>query len=166
MDNTICPVPSNQRPLNEFNSIRNSWIISWPFLKRNIFYGKLALSWLLFTPISITISYGSDYLKNNIFDLICVSFTASLLFPILLLIRQWLSWVYIYNRLNSETIEYEESGWYDGQIWEKPIEWRSKDLLIAQHQVKPVLNHLEIIIIILLFSIILFSLLFIVLEMN
>ena len=74
--------------------------------------------------------------------------------------------IYIYNRLNSETIEYEESGWYDGQIWEKPIEWRSKDLLIAQHQVKPVLNHLEIIIIILLFSIILFSLLFIVLEMN
>ena len=166
MDNIICPVPSNQRPLNEFNSIRNSWIISWPFLKRSIFYRKLVLSWLLITPISFTISYGSDYLKNNIFDLTFVSFTASLLVPILLLIRQWLSWVYIYNRLNSETIEYEESGWYDGQIWEKPIEWRSKDLLIAQHQVKPILNHLEIIIIILLFSITLFSLLFIVLEMN
>ena len=166
MDNTICPVPSNQRPLNEFNSIRNSWIISWPFLKRSIFYRKLVLSWFLITPISFTISYGSDYLKNNIFDLTFVSFTASLLVPILLLIRQWLSWVYIYNRLNSETIEYEESGWYDGQIWEKPIEWRSKDLLIAQHQVKPILNHLEIIIIILLFSIILFSLLFVVLEMN
>ena len=166
MDNKICPVPSNQRPLNEFNSIRNSWIISWPFLKRSIFYRKLVLSWFLITPISFTISYGSDYLKNNIFDLTFVSFTASLLFPILLLIRQWLSWVYIYNRLNSETIEYEESGWYDGQIWEKPIEWRSKDLLIAQHQVKPILNHLEIIIIILLFSITLFSLLFIVLEMN
>ena len=166
MDNTICPVPSNQRPLNEFNSIRNSWIISWPFLKRSIFYRKLVLSWFFITPISFTISYGSDYLKNNIFDLTFVSFTASLLVPILLLIRQWLSWVYIYNRLNSETIEYEESGWYDGQIWEKPIEWRSKDLLIAQHQVKPILNHLEIIIIILLFSITLFSLLFIFLEMN
>ena len=166
MNNIICPVPANQRPLNEFNSIRNSWIISWPFLKRSLFYRKLVLSWFFITPISFIISYGSDYLRNNIFDLVFVSFTASLLFPILLLIRQWLSWVYIYNRLNSETIEYEESGWYDGQIWEKPIEWRSKDLLIAQHQVKPILNHLEIIIIILLFSIILFSLLFIVLEMN
>ena len=165
MDNTICPVPANQRPLNEFNSIRNSWIISWPFLKRSIFYRKLVLSWLSITPISFTISYGSDYFKNNIFDLAFVSFTASLLFPILLLTRQWLSWIYIYNRLNSESIEYEESGWYDGQIWEKPIEWRSKDLLIAQHQVKPILNHLEIIII-LLFSIISFSLLFILLKMN
>tara|TARA_Y100001968_G_scaffold220911_1_gene203837 strand:- start:435 stop:935 length:501 start_codon:yes stop_codon:yes gene_type:complete len=166
MDNTICPVPANQRPLNEFNSIRNSWIISWPFLKRSIFYRKLVLSWFFITPISFTISYGSDHLKNNIYDLVFVSLTASLIFPILLLIRQWLSWVYIYNRLNSETIEYEESGWYDGQVWEKPIDWRSKDLLIAQHQVKPIVSHLEIIIIILVFSIILFSFLFILLEMN
>tara|TARA_B100001109_G_scaffold251506_1_gene246107 strand:+ start:540 stop:1037 length:498 start_codon:yes stop_codon:yes gene_type:complete len=165
MDNTICPVPPNQRPLNEFNSIRNSWIISWPFLERSIFYRKLLFSWFFITPISFTISYGSDYLRSNIIELSFVSFTASLLLPILLLIRQWLSWVYIYKRLNSETIEYEESGWYDGQIWEKPIEWRAKDLLIAQHQIKPILNHLEMIIIFLL-VVILSSLLFILLGMN
>ncbi len=122
-------------------------------------------SWLLVTPVSLTISYGSDYLKNNIFELISISLTASLAFPILLLIRQWLSWVYIYKRLNSENIEYEESGWYDGQTWEKPIDWRAKDLLIAQHQIKPVLNHLEVIIII-LNSIIISSFLFILLGMN
>ena len=118
MTKTICPVPLNQRPLNEFNSIRNSWIISWPFLERIIFYRKLTFSWLIITPVCLTISYGSDYLKNNLFELIFISLTASLAFPILLLIRQWLSWVYIYKRLNSENIEYEESGWYDGQTWE------------------------------------------------
>ena len=165
MNKIICPVPPNQRPLNEFNSIRNSWIISWPFLERNIFYRNLAISWLFITPISFTISYGSDYLKNNIFELIFVSLSASLLFPILLLIRQWLSWLYIYKRLNSENIEYEESGWYDGQTWEKPIDWRAKDLLIAQHQVKPILNHLEVIII-LFASVIIFSLLYIFLRIN
>ena len=165
MDNIICPVPLDQRPLNEFNSIRNSWIISWPFLEKSIFYRKLILSWFFITPISFTISYGSDYLRNNIFELSFVSLTASIVLPILLLTRQWLSWVYIYKRLNSETIEYEESGWYDGQIWEKPIEWRAKDLLIAQHQIKPILNHLEMIILLLL-SVILLSLLFILLRMN
>ena len=165
MNKIICPVPLNQRPLNEFNSIRNSWIISWPFLERIIFYRKLTFSWLLITPVCLTISYGSDYLKNNILELIFVSLTASIAFPILLLIRQWLSWVYIYKRLNSENIEYEESGWYDGQTWEKPIDWRAKDLLIAQHQIKPILNHLEVIII-LLISIISSSLLFILLGMN
>ena len=165
MNKMICPVPPNQRPLNEFKSIRNSWIISWPFLERNIFYRKLMFSWLFITPVSLTISYGSDYLKNNIFELIFLSFTASVAFPILILIRQWLSWVYIYKRLNSENIEYEESGWYDGQTWEKPIDWRAKDLLIAQHQIKPILNHLKVIIL-LLISIIISSLLFIVPGMN
>ena len=165
MNKIICPVPLNQRPLNEFNSIRNSWIISWPFLERNIFYRKLMFSWLFIIPVSLTISYGSDYLKNNIFELIFLSFTASVAFPILILIRQWLSWVYIYKRLNSEKIEYEESGWYDGQTWEKPISWRAKDLLIAQHQIKPILNHLKVIIL-LLISIIISSLLFIVPGMN
>ena len=165
MNKKICPVPQNQRPINEFNSIRNSWIISWPFLERNIFYRKLMFSWLFITPVSLTISYGSDYLKNNIFELIFLSFTASLAFPILILIRQWLSWVYIYKRLNSEKIEYEESGWYDGQTWEKPISWRAKDLLIAQHQIKPILNHLELLII-LLTSVTLSSFLFIYFGMN
>ena len=165
MNKIICPVPQNQRPINEFNSIRNSWVISWPFLERNIFYRKLIISWLFITPVSLTISYGSDYLKNNIFELIFLSFTASLAFPILILIRQWLSWVYIYKRLNSEKIEYEESGWYDGQTWEKPISWRAKDLLIAQHQIKPILNHLEVIII-LLISVIITLFLFILSGMN
>ena len=165
MNKIICPVPQNQRPINEFNSIRNSWIISWPFLERNIFYRKLMFSWLFITPVSLTISYGSDYLKNNIFELIFVSFTASLASPILILIRQWLSWVYIYKRLNSEKIEYEESGWYDGQTWEKPIDWRAKDLLVAQYQIKPILNHLEVIIVILI-SVIISSILFILSGMN
>ena len=89
MNKLTCPVPLNQRPLNEFNSIRNSWIISWPFLERDIFYRNLIFSWLFIIPVSLTISYGSDYLKNNIFELIFISLTASLTVPILLLIRQW-----------------------------------------------------------------------------
>tara|TARA_Y100001968_G_scaffold296449_1_gene304654 strand:+ start:81 stop:572 length:492 start_codon:yes stop_codon:yes gene_type:complete len=146
MNKEICPVPLKQRPLNEFNSIQDSGINSWPLLEKSIFYRNLIYSWIIFIPISIIISYGSISLKNNIFDLTLTSLTASLLLPILLLSRQWLSWIYIYKRLNSENIEYEESGWYDGQIWEKPIDWRAKDLLIAQHQVKPILNHLKTII--------------------
>ena len=165
MNNILCPVPLQQRPLNEFNNIRNSWIISWPLLDKGIFYRKLLHSWILITPISLMISYGSSYLKNNLFDLTLISLTASLMLPILLLSRQWLSWAYIYKRLNSINIEYEESGWYDGQTWEKPIDWRAKDLLVAQHQVKPILNHLKKIIMI-LSAIILTSLLFILIEIN
>ena len=165
MNKIICPVPLSQRPINEFNSIRNSWIISWPLLEKNIFYRKLLYSWIFITPISLIISYGSDYLRNNILDLILISLTSSLLLPILLLTRQWLSWIYIYKRLNSENIEYEESGWYDGQVWEKPIDWRAKDLLIAQHQVKPIINHLKTILVS-ISTLILSCFFFILLEIN
>ena len=143
MNNTICPVPQNQRPLNEFNQIKNSWILSWPLLEKNIFYRKLIFSWFSILPISLTISYGSDYLKSNIIEFIFISSSCSLISPMFLLFRQWLSWKYIFNRLKSEKIEYEESGWYDGQIWEKPIKWRTKELLIAQYQVKPILNRIR-----------------------
>tara|TARA_Y100001968_G_C18926442_1_gene512216 strand:+ start:7 stop:504 length:498 start_codon:yes stop_codon:yes gene_type:complete len=165
MNKIICPVPLTQRPLNEFNTIRNSWIISWPLLDKIIFYRNLFYSWILITPISLIISYGSNSLRNNIFDLTFISLTASLTFPVLLLSRQWLSWTYIYKRLNSENIEYEESGWYDGQIWEKPIDWRAKDILIAQYQVKPILNHIRNILIIFTVSI-LILLLFIFLSVS
>tara|TARA_Y100001968_G_C19325522_1_gene701505 strand:- start:376 stop:876 length:501 start_codon:yes stop_codon:yes gene_type:complete len=165
MNNIICPVPQNQRPLNEFNNIKNSWILSWPLLEKKTFYRKLLFSWFSILPISLIISYGSDYLKSNFVEFIFISSTSSLILPVLLLVRQWLSWRYIFNRLNSENIEYEESGWYDGQVWEKPIKWRAKELLIAQYQVKPILNHIEKVIFIIIFGG-LFSLLLIVMDIN
>ena len=62
--------------------------------------------------------------------------------PMLLLVRQWLGWTYVHKRLLSERVEYEESGWYDGQVWEKPLSWRERDLLLAQHEVRPILGRL------------------------
>ena len=143
MNNIICPVPNEQRPINEFNNISNSWITSWPLLEKGTFLKRLLCTWLLILPIIFTISSGSIYLRNNIYILITISFTAALILPLLLLIRQWLSWKYIFRRLKSVHIEYEESGWYDGQIWQKPIEWRTKDLLIAQHEVQPIISDVE-----------------------
>jgi len=65
------------------------------------------------------------------------------LLPLLLLARQWLGWAYVRQRLVAETVEYEESGWYDGQVWEKPIAWRQQDLLVARFQVDPVMRRLR-----------------------
>tara|TARA_B100000575_G_scaffold245276_1_gene209800 strand:- start:125 stop:424 length:300 start_codon:yes stop_codon:yes gene_type:complete len=73
---------------------------------------------------------------------IFLSFFGSLSAPLLINIWLFLSWYYIYKRLTSEKIEYEESGWYDGQIWIKPIELREKESLIASIEVKPILRNL------------------------
>ena len=57
--------------------------------------------------------------------------------------RQWLGWTYVMKRLLAETVDYEESGWYDGQIWEKPLSWRERDLLVARYEVRPILGRLS-----------------------
>jgi hypothetical protein len=52
------------------------------------------------------------------------------------------------------TVAYEESGWYDGQIWVKTPEILIKDKLAGQYQVKPILNKITNILSIFLFFII------------
>ncbi len=137
MDN-LCPVPKSQQPLEEFSQLYNSWFFSLPTKHQTSLNRSLIASWLTIFPICLFISYGSFALRENIKDLIMISGICSFGMPILILIRQSLGWNYILNRLLDERIEYEETGWYDGQTWEKPIEWLQQDLIVAQYEVKPI----------------------------
>ena len=62
---------------------------------------------------------------------ILLSFFSSLSLPFLFSVRLYLGWNHIFKRLTSEKVEYEESGWYDGQIWIKPVNLKEKESLIA-----------------------------------
>jgi len=88
------------------------------------------------------VASGSIPLRHDIPRLVAAAAVAALVLPLLFLVRQWLGWTYVHRRLMQHRISYEESGWYDGQEWEKPLDWREKDLLVAQHQVRPVLGRL------------------------
>ena len=71
-----------------------------------------------------------------------MSFFSSLSIPVLITIRLYLGWNHIFKRLTSEKIEYEESGWYDGKVWIKPLVLKEKESLIASIEVKPILKNL------------------------
>jgi hypothetical protein len=103
----------------------------------------MATSWFLLLPVSILVASGSWVLRHHPAQLVLAGMVAAAALPMLLLVRQWLGWNYVHRRLISERVEYEESGWYDGQVWEKPLAWRQQDLLVAQHQVQPVLRRLQ-----------------------
>ena len=47
------------------------------------------------------------------------------------------------SRLLSATIEYEETGWYDGQLWTKPPEVLARDRLLGTYEVRPCLGRLK-----------------------
>tara|TARA_Y100000813_G_scaffold142058_1_gene103242 strand:- start:144 stop:506 length:363 start_codon:yes stop_codon:yes gene_type:complete len=92
--------------------------------------------------IFVVIASGSVYFETSTPKYILISLISSLSVPLLLSIRLYLGWNHIFRRLTSEKVEYEESGWYDGQIWIKPINLKEKESLIASQEVKPILKNL------------------------
>ena len=138
-----CPVPPEQRPLQEYQQLRDSWFFVWPSETFAGLLRPLAVSWLLMVPLTTLVASGSWVLRHDLPRLLAAGAVAATALPLLLLVRQWLGWSYVHRRLLSERVEYEESGWYDGQVWEKPLAWRQQDLLVAQHQVRPVLRRLQ-----------------------
>ena len=141
MNNSNCPVPKEQQPTNEFLELSNSKLFA--LAKNNVKLSIILISiWFLSFLIFLTISSGSSYFNNYLLRYILLSFFGSLSAPLLIIIRLLLGWNHIYRRLTSATIEYEESGWYDGQIWIKPTKLKEKENLIASIEVKPILKNL------------------------
>ena len=141
MNNSKCPVPREQQPTNEFLELSNSKLFA--LAKYNKKFSIFLISiWLVAFLIFLIISSGSAYFNTYTLKYIILSFFGSLSIPLLITIRLLLGWNHIYKRLTAEIIEYEESGWYDGQTWIKPIELKEKESLIAFIEVKPILTNL------------------------
>ena len=160
MNQINCPVPKDQQPTNEFIELSKSKIFTWPKSKKSFSF-ILFKFWVITFILFIIISSGSVYFETAKLKYILLSFFCSLSLPFLISIRLYLGRNRIFKRLTSEKVEYEESGWYDGQIWMKPIKLKEKESLIASLEVKPILKNLiqilSIIIIVALIGILLFQ---------
>ena len=141
MSEFTCPVPKEQQPTNEFIELSKSKIFSWPKSKK-LFSIILIKFWIVTFILFLLIASGSIYFKTFLLKYILLSLLSSLSIPLLITMRLYLGWNHIFKRLNSEKVEYEESGWYDGQIWIKPLNLKEKESLIASVEVKPILKNL------------------------
>ena len=141
MNESKCPVPRDQQPTNEFIELSKSKIFSWPKTKKSLIL-ILIKFWVGAFALFLIISSGSVYFKTSLLKYVLLSFFSSLSIPLLISIRLYLGWNHIFKRLTSEKVEYEESGWYDGKVWEKPLVLKEKESLIASIEVKPILKNL------------------------
>ena len=141
MNESKCPVPLEQQPTNEFIELSKSNIFSLPKTKKSLII-VLFKFWLGTFILFLVISSGSIYFKTSITKYILLSFFSSLSIPFLISLRLYLGWNHVFKRLNSESVEYEESGWYDGQVWLKPLVLKERESLIASNEVKPILKNL------------------------
>ena len=141
MSESRCPVPKEQQPTNEFIELSKSIVFSWPKTKKSLILVMIKF-WIGAFFLFLIISSGSIYFKTSVLKYILLSFFGSLSIPLLVSIRLYLGWNHVFKRLTSEKVEYEESGWYDGQVWIKPLVLKQKETLIASIEVKPILKNL------------------------
>tara|TARA_B100000214_G_scaffold270512_1_gene200894 strand:- start:153 stop:656 length:504 start_codon:yes stop_codon:yes gene_type:complete len=141
MNESRCPVPREQQPTNEFIELTKSKIFSWPKTKKTLAL-VLFKFWIATFILFLIISSGSVYFKTSTIKYVLLSLVSSLSLPLLVSLRLYLGWNHVFKRLNSEKVEYEESGWYDGQVWLKPLNLKEKESLIASIEVKPILRNI------------------------
>nr|YP_009393119.1 hypothetical protein [Bostrychia moritziana]ARW61681.1 hypothetical protein [Bostrychia moritziana] len=138
-----CPVPFDQQPLNEYIALKKSFLFSWStdtiknyiFIISSIFIFLFILSGILIYNLCINI--------NNIYQFVLLDLFVSNLILLFIFLRIYLGWSYIVKRLLSATIFYEESGWYDGQIWVKSASFLVKDRLIGLYEIMPFVNRIK-----------------------
>jgi hypothetical protein len=146
--NRQCPVPKYQRPLTEYNDLKNSFTFSWTKEKSYPFNKTLSAFFIIlvfFTSIVVTNSHEPE--KNEITSFLQITSSALGIFNLWIL-RLYLAWKYIYDRLMNATVSYEESGWYDGQTWVKTNEVLIQDRLVGTYEVLPIMNRLRTVILI------------------
>ncbi|MGF1460729.1 MAG: CGLD27 family protein [Leptolyngbyaceae cyanobacterium] len=138
-----CPVPFEQLPINQYEDMRDSWFYAWG---NRSFVGYLkpilmlwGCSWVVTGPI-----VGASYTPSRhpvSFGLLATA--AAFILPMLALAQLYIGWLHIGQRLQQAAVPYEESGWYDGQVWQKPEDILNRDRLIMDYQVKPVLQRVR-----------------------
>lgn len=87
--------------------------------------------------------FGSVGAESEPWKRVLCAVSSGLFIATLAVVRMYLGWAYVGNRLLSATVEYEETGWYDGQIWVKTGEVLARDRLLGSFSVKPALSRLK-----------------------
>ncbi|CAK9138179.1 unnamed protein product [Ilex paraguariensis] len=160
---TECPVPLDQQPVNEYQSLSSSFPFSWASGELIEYCSRLFVtgaSFALFVGLPVS-WFGSVGPESEPLKRVLGAVSSGLFVVTLAAVRMYLGWAYVGNRLLSATVEYEETGWYDGQIWVKTAEVLARDRLLGSFSVKPVLSRLKNTLVVLATSLLVCALVFI-----
>jgi hypothetical protein len=139
-----CPVPKEQQPINEYQELQSSWFFKWGKLTTAAYGYKLFRIWLVGLLITVPISDVSFPFQRQPLHFALASMGGALLFVVLTATYLYTGWRHVDQRLRSDAVVYEESGWYDGQTWTKTAEILARDRLLAVHEVQPVIRRIQL----------------------
>jgi len=122
----FCPIPDDQKPIQEYKNLKENFFFKWTTLKRNSYF-----LFLIFLSCTINIFFLS----------ISIFFSFSLLIFLIFLIL--FRYIEIKKRFNFSSVPYEEGSWYNSEIWEKPFSIIKNDKLIKTQRIMPKIYRLS-----------------------
>jgi hypothetical protein len=138
-----CPVPKEQRPINEYMQLVQSNFFNWPILETFLYQKKIIQVFCICFVINLPLSSLFFNLNQTPVKFFVINLITSAIFFLSIIVRLILGWNYIKQRLYNPTVFYEESGWYDGRIWVKSKNILVQDRLIHAYQVLPAVKRLN-----------------------
>ncbi|KAG1680192.1 hypothetical protein FOA52_000305 [Chlamydomonas sp. UWO 241] len=137
-------VPSDQRPVNELRELKDDTLYSWGKLELTDYLLRLGGVFAFFTAaVGGPIAFQTFSPMAQPIEWILSATVGSLVVVALVVVRIFLGWSYVSERLLSAAYPYEETGWYDGQMFVKPPEVLTRDRLLGMYETKPVLQKLK-----------------------
>ncbi|PNW83618.1 hypothetical protein CHLRE_05g237050v5 [Chlamydomonas reinhardtii] len=137
-------VPKDQRPVNQLAELKADPLYSWGALEQGDYVKRLAGVWsFFFAFIGGPIAYQTFEPVDQPLEWFLSGTTGALVVVAVVVIRIYLGWSYVGDRLLSAAVPYEETGWYDGEMFVKPPEVLMRDRLLGTYEVKPVLSKLR-----------------------
>jgi len=125
-----CPVPMDQRPSSQLKEVAEGLVSGWGGLDGKSYALRLTiLCGFFFTVIAYPIASETYNPEIQWTEAHVAALLGSLVAVSAITLNIHNSWDYVRNRLLSATIEYEETGWYDGQVYVKTPEMLAKDRL-------------------------------------
>ncbi|MEO0853607.1 MAG: CGLD27 family protein, partial [Cyanobacteria bacterium J06648_11] len=116
------PVPEEQRPMVEYEQLRQSGFFRWATQDVASYLRGGVWIWTVAFVVVAPITTSMFPLGREPLHFLLATGAGASLALCLAIARLFLGWSYVRGRLNQPAIVYEESGWYDGEVWVKPDE--------------------------------------------
>jgi hypothetical protein len=138
----LCPVPDDQKPINEYINLKQNDFFNWIAFSERKYNQKLFAffinGFLILLPFDYLIFNPKIQFFSFFFCHLLITFFSFIFF--LASIRQ--RWIEMNIRFLESRLFYEEGSWYDGQIWEKPLELIKNDKLLSIQKIEPLINRI------------------------
>jgi hypothetical protein len=137
----LCPVPENQKPINEYIDLKENFLLNWTTFDQKNYFVKFFSFYLFWFSLVFLLTLDLSF--KHILSNLLWSLGISLSLQNLMVFFFFLRWKEMKKRFNQARLFYEESSWFDGQIWEKPFFLIKNDQLIATQKIEPILKRLQ-----------------------